>query len=67
MAEVKKADHRDYYAKLRNMALRFDEEGLAKHGLADVSPNGEAFLDFSDKRVQRAATALIERFLETAK
>lgn len=67
MTEVKKANHRGYYVKLRNMALRFDEEGLAKHGLADVSPNGEAFLNFNDKRVQRAAADLIERFLEKAK
>ena len=67
MAEVKKTVKREYFAKLRNMALRFDEEGLAKHGLADVSPNGEAFLDFNDIRVKRAASALIERFLETAK
>jgi hypothetical protein len=67
MAAVKKANRRGYYAKLRNMALRFDEEGLSKHGLADVSPHGEAFLDFSDKRVQRAAADLIERFLKTVK
>ncbi|MGP7732858.1 hypothetical protein [Oceanimonas smirnovii] len=43
-----------------------EEQERIKNGYARVSKDGEVYLDFSDKRTQNAARALIEKFATLA-
>jgi molecular chaperone GrpE (heat shock protein) len=60
MSNFQKARNWHLY-KLRQQELEEEQERI-KNGYARVSKDGEVYLDFSDRRTQKAMQALIKRF-----